>query len=52
LDQDPTSVKLGGLQAELLREHPSPESYRDWLEAELAAAPDRPAAVVIEPLLR
>jgi hypothetical protein len=51
LDRDPESRRLQRLQLRLLAEHPDPEGYRDWLEDRLAAAPDRPAAAVIRPLL-
>jgi len=52
LDRDPTSAKLKELLERLLRNAPDPESTRLWLEARVAAAPDRPAASIIEPLLR
>jgi hypothetical protein len=52
LDQDPTSESLSQLQAGLLNDHPDPETYRTWLETQLAAVPNRPAATVIAPLLR
>jgi hypothetical protein len=52
LDRDPQSGQLQQLQRRLLTEHPDHDAYRAWLETELAAAPDRPAAAVIRPLLR
>jgi hypothetical protein len=51
LDRDPQSGQLQKLQRRLLAEHPDPDHYRGWLESRLAAAPDRPAAAVIRPLL-
>ena len=52
LDEAPDDPQLRELQTRFLREHPNPEGYRSWLEAQLAAAPQRPAATFIRPLLR
>ena len=52
LDRAPDDPQLRGLQTRLLADHPDPDGYRNWLEAQLAAAPDRAAAAVIRPLLR
>ncbi len=52
LDEAPDDSQLRGLQRRLLAEHPDAEGYRIWLNAQLAAAPERPAATVIRPLLR
>lgn len=52
LDEAPDEPQLRSLQTRLLAEHPDSETYRDWLEAQLAATPDRAAATVIRPLLR
>jgi len=52
LDGAPDDPQLRGLQTQLLANHPDADGYRDWLEAQLAAAPDRAAAAVIRPLLR
>ena len=52
LDRYPTHHRLQEAQERLLAEHPDPQAYRGWLAAELAAAPDRPSAEVILPLLQ
>ena len=52
LDRAPDDPQLRRLQTRLLAEHPDADGYRDWLEAQLAATPDRAAAPVIRPLLR
>lgn len=52
LDHEPENSRLRELQAQLINEHPGPEGYRDWLTAQLAEDPDRPAAAVIRPLLQ
>ena len=52
LDGAPDDPQLRGLQTRLLADHPDADGYRDWLEAQLAAAPDRAAAAVIRGLLR
>jgi len=52
LDQDPASPELRRLLHHLLDDRPDAERFRTWLSAELEAAPDRPAAAVIRPLLR
>jgi tetratricopeptide (TPR) repeat protein len=52
LDRDPDDPSLAESAARMLAEHPRPGALRAWLSKELAHPEHRPAAAVINPMLR